>query len=68
MSNFICSVCGINNIDCGKAGYKTAIEIELEKKLDIAVQALEKYANTPTYDWIDSQKTAQEALAKIKEI
>lgn len=47
---------------------KTDREIELEKKLEIAIKALEKYANTPTYDWIDSQKTAQEALAKIKEI
>ncbi len=40
MSNFICSECGMNNIDCGKAGYKTAREIELEKKLEIAVKAL----------------------------
>ena len=40
----------------------------LQEKLDIAVKALEKYANTPTYDWIDSQKAAQEALAKLKEI
>lgn len=39
----------------------------LQEKLEIAVKALEKYANTPTYDWIDSQKAAQEALAKIKE-
>lgn len=68
MSNFICPTCGLTNIDCGKSGYKTDREIELEKKLEIAVKALEKYANIPTYDWIDSQKTAQEALAKIKEI
>mgnify|MGYP004568318907 CR=1 FL=1 len=30
MSNFICPVCGLNNIDCGKAGYKTDKELELE--------------------------------------
>lgn len=42
MSNFICPTCGFNNIDCGKAGYKTDREIELEKKLDIAVKALEE--------------------------
>lgn len=41
MSNFICPTCGFNNIDCGKAGYKTAREIELEKKLGIAIEALE---------------------------
>lgn len=33
------------NIDCGKAGYKTLREIELEKKLEIAVKALKEYAN-----------------------
>ena len=32
---------------------------KLEKKLEIAVKALEKYANTPTYVWMDSQKVAQ---------
>lgn len=37
MSNFTCPTCGLTNIDCGKAGYKTAREIELEKKLEIAV-------------------------------
>lgn len=35
----------VSAIDCGKDGYKTAREIELEKKLDIAVKALKKYAN-----------------------
>lgn len=44
MSNFTCPTCGFTNIDCGKAGYKTAREIELEKKLEIAVEALEFYA------------------------
>ena len=32
MSNFICSECGMTNIDCGGAGYKTTKEIELEKE------------------------------------
>ena len=45
MSNFTCPTCGLTNIDCGKAGYKTAREIELEKKLKIAVKALEKMVN-----------------------
>lgn len=40
MSSFICPTCGFSNIDCGKAGYKTDREIELEKKLEIAVKAL----------------------------
>lgn len=42
MSNFICSECGMTNIDCGSAGYKTPKEIELEKKLEIATKALKK--------------------------
>lgn len=32
MSNFKCSECGMINIDCGKEGYKTPREIELEKE------------------------------------
>ena len=39
-----CPICGFNNIDCGKDGYKTDCEIELEKKLEIAVKALKCYA------------------------
>ena len=84
MSNFTCPTCGLTNIDCGKAGYKTDREIELEKKLEIAVKALEHYANENS--WVDCRKTyndniyrealffsqgykaAQKALAKIKEI
>lgn len=30
MSNFQCPYCGMTNIDCGKAGFKTPREIELE--------------------------------------
>ena len=33
MSNFICTECGMTNIDCGKAGYKTPREIELEQNV-----------------------------------
>lgn len=60
MSNFICPFCGFKNIDCGKAGYKTDREIELEKMLYIAVKALEHYAKKGSL--------AEKALEKIKEI
>ena len=60
MSNFICPTRGFNNIDCGKDGYKTDREIKLEKKLEIAVKALEHYAKKGSL--------AEKALAKIKEI
>lgn len=42
----------VSAIDCGKAGYKTAREIELEKKLDIAVKALKIYADKT--NWSES--------------
>ena len=48
MSNFTCPTCGLTNIDCGKAGYKTAREIELEKKLEIAIKALKEIARDKT--------------------
>ena len=35
----------VSAIDCGKDGYKTTREIELEKKLKIAVKALKIYAD-----------------------
>lgn len=83
MSNFMFQVC--KNINCGN---KKEREIEIEKKLDIAVKALECYADP--YKWdnciikfiaygqqeivnngcftSNGFETAQEALAKIKEI
>lgn len=42
MSNFICSECGMTNIDCGRAGYKTPKEIELEKELKLYKRAIER--------------------------
>lgn len=52
MSNFKCSECGTVNVDCGKEGYKTPREIELEKenerlkgKLKIAEAFIEFLAN-----------------------
>lgn len=72
MSNFICPICGINNIDCGKAGYKTDREIELEKKLVVAVEALQKIGEVNTNRAIDSfqrcQMIAEKTLTKIKGI
>ena len=74
MSNFTCPTCGLTNIDCGKAGYKTAREIELEKKLKIAVKALKEYADKKTWDccyrnqcaYVDGYM-AQQALKEIEQ-
>lgn len=65
MSNFTCPTCGLTNIDCGKAGYKTAREIELEKKLKIAILALEYIKKLPVRVCCDN--TAEQALKEIKE-
>lgn len=56
MSNFICSECGMTNIDCGRAGYKTSKEIELEKKLAIAINALKEYANEENWNNCGTEK------------
>ncbi len=73
MSNFTCPTCGLTNIDCGKAGYKTAREIELEKQLEIAVKALKYYENRRTYNLCALQQcsyvdgaVAQQALKEIE--
>lgn len=63
MSNFICSECGMTNIDCGGAGYKTPKEIELEKKLAIAVKALQYYV-----EGILGSSFATETLKKLEEV
>lgn len=68
MSNFTCPTCGLTNIDCGKAGYKTAREIELEKKLEIAVKALRIYANLRYDGTVTGYETiAKEALKEIEQ-
>lgn len=38
MANFVCDNCGMVNIDCGKDGYKTEKELQLEAELNRAVQ------------------------------
>lgn len=45
---------------------KTSREIELEKKLDIAIKALKEISRLPVRVCCDN--TAQEALVKIEEI
>lgn len=66
MSNFTCPTCGLTNIDCGKAGYKTAREIELEKQLKIAILALEYIKKLPVRVCCDN--TAEQALKEIEAV
>lgn len=74
MSNFICEKCGMTNIDCGRQGYKTEREIELEKQLDreikinrIMKSALKKYAD-PFNDMQPINELAQQVLKEIEEV
>lgn len=73
MSNFICPECGMSNIDCGENGYKTAHEIELEKKLEITVKALKKLSEETLLTenggrFVNSSSSiAQQALKEIEE-
>ena len=74
MSNFICSECGTTLIDCGGDCYKTPKEIELEKKLDIAVKTFERirnvWKNNPKmFEYIAqyANNTAGRTLKQIKE-
>lgn len=74
MSNYKCPECGMINIDCGKEGYKTPREIELEKeneilnkKLKIAVDSL-NYIAILDNNYIVAKLDAQQALQKIGEV
>lgn len=59
MSNFICSECGMNNIDCGRDGYKTPREIELEKHLEVSEKE--------HYRTLERLRIATKALNKCQE-
>lgn len=60
MSNFICSECGMNNIDCGRAGYKTPKEIELEKRLEVSEKE--------HYRTLEQLRIATKALNGIRDV
>lgn len=66
MSNFICSECGMTNIDCGYAGYKTPKEIELEKKVHILNEANMKLENELGH-FADISKTIEHLQEQLKE-
>lgn len=55
MSNFKCSECGMINIDCGKEGFKTPRELELEAR----VKELEQKLNAQ-FTEMEEKLTAEE--------
>lgn len=62
MSNFKCSECGMINVDCGKEGYKTPREIELEKENE-TLKSLNKHL---TENGLFSQRHFKEENEKYK--
>lgn len=42
MSHFVCPKCGMTNIDCGRDGYKTEREIELEQQVKCLQEQLKE--------------------------
>ena len=69
MSNFKCKECGTINIDCGKEGFKTPREIELEKKLNAQFAEMEEKLTAEemeNYKLKEKLKIAEEALNDIK--
>ena len=74
MSNFQCPECGMINIDCGKEGYKTPREIELEKENEILKEKLKIALDSLNYiaildnNYIVAKLDAQQALQKIKQM
>ena len=76
MSNFECSECGMINIDCGLGVFKTPRELELEKKLNIALKALNKINkfnrilsienDIVTAEYTEAAQIAQDALMQIE--
>lgn len=76
MSNFQCDKCGMINIDCGWGNFKTPRELELEKKLNIALKALNKINkfnrilsienDIVTAEYTEAAQIAQDALMQIE--
>lgn len=76
MSNFQCDKCGMINIDCGWGNFKTPRELELEKKLNIALKALNKISkfnrilsienDIVTAEYTEAAQIAQDALMQIE--
>ena len=65
MSNFQCPHCGMTNIDCGKGGFKTPREIELEQKLNAQFAEMEEKLTAEenkNFELKEKLKIAKEAL------
>lgn len=61
MSNFKCDKCGMVNIDCGGAGYKTPREIELES----IISEIKNICQEDTYTFADGTELRYDSLDDI---
>lgn len=64
MSNFNCPHCGMVNIDCGEAGYKTPREIELEG----IISEIKNICQEDTYTFADGTELRYDSLDDILDI
>lgn len=64
MSNFKCSECGMIKIDCGKEGYKTPRELELEN----IISEIKKVCIEDTRIFADGTEVRYDSLDKILDI
>lgn len=64
MSNFKCDKCGRTNIDCGKDGFKTPREIELEFKVKGLEETIKK--STELEDLKKECEKYEQALDEIE--
>lgn len=67
MSNFQCPYCGMTNIDCGKEGYKTPQEIELEKTIEKIEKVIEPYQNEFEAEALSLPIAIESILEKMKQ-
>lgn len=63
MSNFQCPNCGMTNIDCGKQGYKTSKEIELEKEN----KEIRKINDANAQNYIRWRNKKEEEIKKLRQ-
>ena len=78
MSNYQCDKCGMKKIDCGRGNIKTPRESEHEKKLNIALKALNKISkfnrilsienDIVTAEYTEAAQIAQDVLMQIEKM
>lgn len=67
MSNFQCPCCGMTNIDCGKTGFKTPREIELEETIEKIEKVIEPYQDEFEAEALSLHIAIESILERMKQ-